>query len=139
MKVPSTFPLCFNTACPRKETCLHYTAAQHIESTRKVGEAIYPSALQPDGSCIYYRESKVINQAYGFRNLFAHVKQKDAEILRNKIKQYLGGHGTYYRYNRGERTLTPEKQEWILNLFREYGYTDFLTFDEYLTDYDFYD
>lgn len=137
MKVPPTFALCFNLQCTNKETCLRYSAAQYIVATRKVGVAIYPSALQPDGSCAYYRENKIINHAYGFSNLFSHVKQKDAETLRNQIKQYLGGHGTYYRYNRGEKILTPLQQEWILNLFRKYGYNEPLTFDQYIADYDF--
>jgi hypothetical protein len=42
---------------------------------------------------------------------------------------YLGGNGTYYRYDHGERLLTPEQQDWIINLFKQYGYTDNLEFD----------
>ena len=50
---------------------------------------------------------------------------------------YLGGNTTYYRYHNGERLLTPEQQEWIINLFRRHGYTDELRFDEYRDLYDF--
>ena len=69
--------------------------------------------------------------------LFAEAKQKDSTPLRNRVKEYLGGHGTYYRYLHGERPLMPEQQEWILNLFRRNGYTEDLCFDGYREIYDF--
>ena len=75
--------------------------------------------------------------AWGFDPIFAEVKQKYSTRLRNDIKQFLGGHGTYYRYCNGSRLLTPEKQEWIVSLFRNCGYTDNLTFDYYEDVYDF--
>ena len=56
MKIPSTFPLCFNSSCPRKTTCLRYVAGQHIPSKVTSGSAIYPTALSSDGTCPYYRE-----------------------------------------------------------------------------------
>ena len=137
MKPPLSFALCFNLQCPRQTTCLRYQAAKQIGENHKVGLSIYPTALQPNGECAYFRNSAPIKHAYGFRKLFSQVKQKDAESLRHTIKQYLGGHGTYYRYNRGEKQLTPIQQESILNIFQKYGYTESLIFDEYTTTYDF--
>jgi hypothetical protein len=57
-------------------------------------------------------------------------------LRRNQIKKYLGGHGTYYNYNKGKYLLTPEQQEWIMNLLRRYGYTENLRFDGYRNEYD---
>ena len=75
--------------------------------------------------------------AYGFKLLFKEVKQKDYTRLREQMKAYLGSHGAYYRYNRGEKLLNPEQQQWIVNLFRTYGYTENLTFEQYREVYDF--
>ena len=137
MQIPPSFPLCFNSSCPRRTTCLHYEAGQNVPSRVTSGCAIYPTALTIDGTCPYYRENVKVKLAHGFKNLFAVVKKKDIEALRNKIKQYLGGHGTYYRYNRGEKYLTPRQQEGIQAIYREFGYNEPLSFDHYLSDYDF--
>jgi hypothetical protein len=40
------------------------------------------------------------------------------------MREYLGGCSTYYRYHHGERQLSPEQQEWIKQLFSQYGYED---------------
>lgn len=66
-------------------------------------------------------------------------EEKDDTPLRDRIKAYLGGNTTYYRYHHGERLLTPEQQQWILDLFHRHGYTDGLHFDEYRDLYDFSD
>ena len=137
MKIPSAYSLCFTPTCPRKTTCLRYVAGQHIPSKVTSGSAIYPTALSSDGTCPYYREYVKVKLAYGFQKIFAVVRKKDVEPLRNRLKQYLGGHGTYYRYNRGEKLLTPVQQDAILTICQEFGYTETLTFDNYLTDYDF--
>ena len=79
----------------------------------------------------------MIHAAYGFTPLFKEVKHKDYTLLRDKMKEYLGSHTTYYRYNSGEHKLTPEQQQWILDLFARYGYTENLTFEHYQDIVDF--
>lgn len=137
MKIPPAYSLCFTSSCPRKATCLHYVAGQNISSRVTLGSAIYPTALSSDGTCPYYREYVKVKLAYGFQKIFAVIRKKDVEPLRKRLKHYLGGHGTYYRYNRGEKRLTPVQQDTILAICQEFGYTETLTFDNYLTDYDF--
>ena len=45
--------------------------------------------------------------------------------------------GEVEEYNNYYDTLTPEQQEWILDLFRRYGYTEGLRFEQYVYAYDF--
>lgn len=134
--VPPIWQLCFCEGCPQHEECLRFLAGQHVPDTMAWGPAIYPSAYR-NGSCKYFKEIRMIKAAYGFDTLFKEVKQKHHSVLRNQIKRYLGGHGTYYRYHSGKRLLTPEQQQWILDLFNEYGYTDGLAFDAYRDVIDF--
>ena len=47
------------------------------------------------------------------------------------------GCGPYYRYHHGEHILTPRQQEDIMNILARFGSTDGLTFDHYVTDFDF--
>lgn len=135
-QVPPLWQLCFCSDCPRHEECLRYVAGQHIPDDLEWGPAVYPSALR-GGVCRFFKEIRVIRAAWGFDRLFSEVKQKDYTALREKLKRYLGGHGTYYRYNSGERLLTPEQQAWILDLFVRYGYTEDLRFDAYREVLDF--
>ena len=134
--VPAGWQLCFCEDCPRHGECLRYRAGQHVPAKLHWGPAVYPTAWK-SGECDFFREAQIVTLAWGFKPLFRDVKQKDYTPLRDKIKGYLGGHGTYYRYNRGERLLNPEQQEWVLNLFRRYGYTEDLAFAQYKDAYDF--
>ena len=134
--VPTTWRQCFYSDCPKHEVCSHYFTGQRVPDGIVSGPAVYPNACK-GGNCEFFKELRSINAAYGFDPLFKDVKQRDYTVLRTKIKEYLGGHSAYYRYNRGERLLTPEQQEWIIALFNQHGYTENLTFKNYLETLDF--
>lgn len=134
--VPPQFAVCFIGDCPQADTCLRHFAGTHLPNGVHLGPAVYPTALRA-GECVEYKPLRIMRGAWGFDTLFAEVRQKDSVRLRNDIKQFLGGHGTYYRYHNGSRLLTPEQQERIVGIVRNYGYTDNLTFDHYEDVYDF--
>lgn len=134
--VPLSWAHCFCNGCPKHEGCMRYQTGMRIPDSLQAGAAIYPTAYS-SGSCKYYKAIRVIHSAYGFRQLFRNVKQVDYTPLRQEMKQFLGSHGAYYRYNRGERLLTPEQQQWILRLFDRYGYKTGLAFDHYRDVFDF--
>ncbi len=134
--VPVTWPLCFCEACPRHQECLRFLVGTHVPQKLTWGPAIYPSAYQ-GGDCPHYKQPRIIKAAYGFRLFFRDVKQRDYTLLRDQMKAYLGGHGTYYRYNRGERLLTPEQQQWIRDLFASHGYDKDVDFEGYRNVLDF--
>ena len=132
--MPRSWQLCFLTECPMKDRCLRQLAARHIEE-RDFGPAVYPTMEIGDEGCRLFAECEPMLMAWGFETLFSEVKSKDEKMLRYSIKKYLGGHSTYYRYNNGERLLSAEQQEWVLGLFRRYGYTEHLEFDHYAYTY----
>lgn len=68
--------------------------------------------------------------AWGFDNLFAEMKVKDAPALRTEMRDYLGSKGQYYRYKLGQLKLLPEQQAYIKQLFARYGYKD-VEFDHF--------
>ncbi len=112
---------CFNKTCPKSETCFRFIAAEFKDESVKTGNAIYPDALQ-DGKCGYFIHPRIINAAWGLKGLYSNVRQQDVNTLRSKITSLLGGKTGYYRYYRGEKLLTPEKQQEIVDLFKAYGY-----------------
>lgn len=135
-RIPASFARCFQGDCPKAGACVRFLAGKHVPAGKLSGPAVYPTARRGD-DCELYKPTRVIRAAYGFKAIFAEVKQKDDTPLRNRIKAYLGGNTTYYRYHHGEKLLTPEQQDWIINLFRRAGYTEELHFDGYRELYDF--
>lgn len=135
-RIPASFARCFQGDCPKAGACVRFLAGKHVPAGKLSGPAVYPTARRGD-DCELYKPTRVIRAAYGFTALFAEVKRKDDTPLRDRLKAYLGGNTTYYRYHHGERLLTPEQQEWIVNLFRRHGYTENLRFDAYRDMYDF--
>ncbi len=135
-RIPASFARCFQGDCPKAGACVRFLAGKHVPAGKLSGPAVYPTARRGD-DCELYKPTRVIRAAYGFTALFAEVKRKDDTPLRDRLKAYLGGNTTYYRYHHGERLLTPEQQEWILALFRRKGYTEGLRFDGYKELYDF--
>lgn len=129
LNIPKDYIFCFQDDCPKAEECIRNFAGQHIDN-RPLSTVVLPSARK-DGQCKWFKKARTIRAAWGFRTLFNETKAKDAPTLRKKIKNYLGGNGTYYQYHHGERLLSPEQQEWILSVFKHYGYTEKLEFDGY--------
>ena len=134
--VPPLWSLCFQTDCPLRMNCLRFAAGKTVPSTLHHGAAVYPGARKDD-KCSMFKQIRMIHAAWGFKSLFEDVKHADYTPLRDAIKEYLGSHTSYYRYHRGEKLLTPEQQQWILDLFAQYGYTNELHFDSYRDMIDF--
>lgn len=134
--VKPSWSLCFNEKCPRHTTCMRYFVGKQVPSDRTEGLTIYPNALQA-GACSSFVEKRIERFAWGFRKLFPQVKRVHYATLRDSMKAYLGGHSNYYRYMRGEYMLNPKQQQWILELFGQYGYTENLLFEHYVYSYVF--
>lgn len=135
-ETPKTWTNCFNENCPLKTDCLHYITGEKIPDGMTFGYAVYPHALH-DGQCNYYKCCQFTHEAWGFEGLLKNVHYQNVARIRTEIKNYLGGHSTYYRYNKGERLLSPEQQQHIIAIFNKYGYKENLAFDGYKDVIDF--
>ena len=133
---PKSWYNCFNSACPKAGECMHFMTGKNVPADVTLGNAIYPNACK-NGECRFFKQTRMMRGAYGFNSMLNDLKRKDEELLRGMITDYLGSNTTYYKFNRGEKLLTPEQQEWILALFRKYGYTGEKEFEGYRYIYDF--
>ncbi len=134
-QVPPGYVYCFNGECQKHEECLRYIVGQQVDKGLTVAPTVLPTVLRLC-SCPHFQKAELMRMAWGFDKLFAEVKVKDGPVLREKMRAYLGGMGTYSRYKLGRRMLTPEQQEHIIGFFRKKGYTEGLEFDHYVTVYD---
>ena len=135
--VPWGYQLCFNNKCPKADECLHYQAGLLAPVTMTAGAAIYPAAWK-NGDCQHFRTCKPVQLAYGFNNLYRHLPSHLVSEARMSIRSFLScGMSTYYRYHHGERLISPLLQKEILGIMAHYGSTEGLSFDHYVTSYDF--
>ena len=128
-QVSRYWAVCYVPGCPRKDECLRYHACLHAPENRVYHKFSLPTMLK-DGQCQQFRPIQKVRMAVGFKNIFYDVKERDSAEMRRELADYLGSTTTFYRYRNGEHLLTPRQQEWIRNLFRRYGYTDEVTFDD---------
>ena len=135
MEIPEWWAVCQNGKCELADGCLRYKVFERIGMTVDKWTSVMPGAMN-NGKCRCFVKDEKVKIARGFDNMFAHVKRRgDRSALRQQLTDYLGSKGTYYRYKHGERLLSPEQQRWILDLFRRYGYTENVDFDNYICDY----
>ena len=136
--IPMGYALCFNDACNRKDTCMHYLA-QVLTShqDQHIGQAIYPTAWQK-GDCPCYCEKKLIKKAWGFSNLYDNVPRHKIAEARQCVRSYFSaGMGPYYRVHHCENKLSPKQQDDIMQILSHFCCTDGIHFDHYETDWDF--
>ena len=92
--------------------------------------------IGPSG-CRYFKTAQPKLMAWGFSTPFEDVRSRHVLPMRRAMQKYLGGRRNYYRYNAGMWKLSPEQQQWVCDLFTEYGYTKAVVFDHYVEAYDF--
>ena len=135
--LPYGFQVCFNNDCKLRETCMHYQAGLLQPADKLSGHAVFPQAWK-SGICKCYLEKKIVRKAWGFSRIYRNVPQKEKAEARMYVKNYFSsGNGPYYRYYHGENLLSPKQQEDIMKILADYGPTEDLAFDHYVTDFDF--
>ena len=118
--MPEHYLLCFNDDCALADECLHRLAARSRRQKDEVVTAVNPVRCS-GRSCRYYKPNKVATMAYGMKDSFHKVKADDISSLRNTLINHFG-RGSYYLRRNGIRPITPEEQQYISNVFRQFGY-----------------
>ena len=135
--IPMGYPLCFNSECAKKETCMHYQAMLLKQDGRNYGNAVYPTAWQ-DGECKCFREKRFVKKAWGFKHLYDNIPQRDKVEARRRVRSYFSrGCGPYYRVDNGENMISPKQQEYIMKIIAQFGSTEGIKFDHYVEEWDF--
>lgn len=118
--MPEHYVLCFNDECALADECLHRLAARSGRQKDEVVTAVNP-ACNGGKSCHYYKPNKVATMAYGMKGSFHEVKADHIASLRDHLISHFG-RGSYYLRRNGLRPITPDEQQYIASVFRNYGY-----------------
>ena len=118
--MPEHYVLCFNDECALADECLHRLAARSGRQKDEVVTAVNP-VCNSGKSCRYYKPNKVATMAFGMKGSFHEVKADHIASLRNNLISHFG-RGSYYLRRNGLRPITPDEQQYIASVFRNYGY-----------------
>lgn len=135
-QVPYDWTLCYVERCSHKDECMRYQVCLIAPDSMTRNKCVLPTVLKKR-ECPHFMPIKKVRAAIGFQHIFDEIKAKHSHVMRMKLANYLGTGGSYYRYRNGENLLMPEQQEWIKKMFRDFGYTEEVVFDDYKDVYRF--
>lgn len=136
-EVPADWALCFQDACPLHEECQRWLAGSYAPKKMTVRPCVIAPSVELTGTCRYYVNPEPVTLAYGFNDLFSHVRRNEYEPMQRALYAIFGSESSYYRCKRGQRAITPQEQRAIQNLFSKYGYADAVVFNRTQQTYDF--
>ena len=128
-QVPYHWSLCYVSECERKEECLRYQAALRAPAGHTEHRCVLPTMMQKK-KCTRFCPIQKVEAAFGFKYIFEKVLARDVVSMRSELASFLGRGGTYYRYRNGKIPLMPRQIDWIRNMFRRYGYSGDVVFDD---------
>ena len=136
--LPKDYPVCEHSSCPMAATCLHQTAYSALMEQEEYLQLINPSRCSKNESCIYYRDSKPVPYARGFPNLQKRMfPDQYSRFRKTCINPW--SRNPYFERRRGERSLPPDEQVFILNALKTVGVTEDMKFDSYEENINWYD
>lgn len=132
---PTDYPRCLHAQCPKAAECLHQLAAQQDTGDRAFITVVNPKAIPADAdACPHFKSARKVRLAWGVKNLFDTLPQKQAKIIKAEILQHFG-RTKYYRIYRHETYMEPGEQEYIRKTFLRHGIQESPAFEEYTEGY----
>lgn len=134
-QVPFDYSLCLDNQCPKAASCLHQLVLQSVPANKDYWNVISPKRLATiKGNCPFFRSSQKARYAKGFMNILDNLPyNKRRSIIGCLIAHF--GQRTYYRLRKGERLLTPDKQQEVLDIISRHEIDTPFEFDAYVEDY----
>ena len=136
--LPTDYPVCEHRSCPMAATCLHQIAYSTLIAQEEYLQLINPTRYTKNKSCNYYRDCKPVTYARGF----THFQKRMYPDQCSRFMSICINHWSrnpYFERRRGDRSLTPDEQAFILNALKTVGVTEDMTFDSYEENINWYD
>lgn len=142
---PETYVVCTATegSCPLSETCLRskvhretdYTSASDNRQLTVVN--LWNSAFKPmTAECEMYRKAETKRFARGFSHLFDNVPKGIYGEVQMQVQQAFTSRRVYFYCKNGTQLTSPEEQQRIEKIFKQYGIAEAPQYDGYVDVYD---
>lgn len=133
--VPYSFTHCVRSSCVRANDCIRYRAMQYATPDRGSLSIVNPVAIPGDGKkCRYFFADQKVRYALGISRLLDNIPYKKAVMIRSSLRAHFRK-ATYYRIRNKERLITPAEQDFVRQLFQQYGIGEEPVFDTYIEQY----
>lgn len=134
-QIPFEYALCLNEQCPKADSCLRQLCVQNMPADKEYWNIVSPKRLAAlKGDCPFFRSNRKVRYAKGFINMLDSLPYNKRKAT---ISHLMGcfGQRTYYRVRKGERQLSPDEQQTVLNIIRQHHPDIIPEFDAYTEGY----
>lgn len=119
---PSGYTLCINKQCPKSSDCIRYQAYLTLPKDMNTIQVVNPSYAEANAeACRFHRPIQFKTLAYDFSKNFNNMTKIQEALFRSAGIAYFG-RSEYYRLRGGEKGITPEDQEFLLNRAEHVGF-----------------
>lgn len=129
--IPTNYPLCLHTDCPKAETCLRQLAFRRQADLGMYLRLINPTKCTKQENCPHYADNKPVIFAKGFTNFQKRMYPDQYSKFMNRLILHFG-RNAYFMRRRGDILLPPNEQEVIKKALKRSGITQEMKFDQYV-------
>lgn len=127
--------VCFSDQCPLHETCLRWLVGQYVDPNLTAFLAVNPRRPQHGGEqCQQYRKKERVLMKRGLTRLYHDMPGYMEHRIRLSLQQQWG-RKRYFEMRKGDRLISPEQQQDVINTCREHGWTGSIVYDGEVEDW----
>lgn len=136
--LPEFYEVCEHGDCPLAATCLHQIAYHKLIKSEKTLRLINPTMCSKDEKCSFYRDSKPVIYARGFKSFQRRMYPSQYKMFMSLLVCEFGKN-PYFERRRGDIALSPREQQIVLSALKQAGVTEEMKFDSYEENINLYD
>ena len=121
--------VCFLDQCPLHDQCLRWIVGQYVDTMPFAQTAINPRNPKVGGAhCAMFRKKQRVLMKRGFKNLYLDMPGRMEYHIRHHLIQ-IWGRKKYFEMRRGDRLITPEQQQDVIDVCRHHGWKGPIVYD----------
>ena len=121
--------VCFIESCPLHEQCLRWLVGQYADTMPLAYNAINPRNPVIGGEkCEMFRKNQRVKMKRGLKHLY-HEMPGYMEHRIRLLRIQMWGRKKYFEIRRGDRLITPEQQEDVVDACHHHGWQGPIVFD----------
>ena len=128
--------VCFIDSCPLRDQCLRWLVGQYADSSRMVYTTVNPRNPKLGGEhCAMFRKNQRVIMKVGLTRLYHEMPTYMERAIRQNLIR-LWGRRQYFDIRRGDRLITPQRQQEVIDTCRLHGWQGPIVFDGEQEDWD---
>ena len=121
--------VCFADSCPLHEQCLRWLVGQYVSTDLPAYNAVNPRNPQNGGErCAMFRKKQRVMMKRGMINFYHEMPGHTERAIRASLIAAFG-RKPYFEMRKGDRLITPDAQQYILDTCRHFGWQGPLVYD----------